>query len=342
VLPQLRPAVLAGSLLVALYSLSDFGAVSIVRFDTFTLSIYNAYRTLFDRSAAAALAVVLVALTFLCLGLEHRLSRTRATGPGCARRSRPVALGRWRWPALGGLGLLVLATLGVPTAVILAWATRGAATGADLARVAVAGLSSLGVALVTAAIAVLLSLPLALWSARDPGRPAWIAERATSAGYALPGIVVALSLVYLGTRLVPFAYQTLGLLVFAYLVRFLPEALAASRAGFASLPPRFEEAARSLGHRPLSVLVRVIMPMLRPTLLAGFGLVFLTTVKELPATLILRPIGFETLATEVWSKAGEGIYSEAALPAIGLLIVCAPVMHAFVIRPALADGNNRT
>jgi iron(III) transport system permease protein len=341
-LPQLRPALYGGSLLVCLYTLSDFGAVSLVRYDTFTLSIYNAYRSLFDRTVAASLATVLVILTVAFITLEARLlTRCRAGAPRPARQARPVPLGAWRWPALASLGALVAITLGIPMAVITGWALRSTDLAGSTAILGQAAASSLWIALAAAGVTVALAIPIAAWSVRYRSRAARSAERLAHAGYALPGLVVALSLVFFATRWAPGFYQTALLLLVAYVVRFLPEALAATRAALMAIAPAFEEAARTLGRGPLSVLGTLTLPMMRSGLLAGGGLVFLTTLKELPATLILRPIGFETLATRVWLAAHEGMYSAAALPALGLLAVSAPVMYLLIIRPALAARGLR-
>ena len=342
VLPQLRPAFYGGSLLVVLYTLSDFGAVSIVRFNTFTLSIYNAYRGLFDRSLAAALATVLVVLTLAWIGLEAGLAgRLR---PAQERRSsapRRSPLGRWRWPAMAFLGTVVALSLVVPTGVIVFWGVRALWIGNTLGRVGLEALASVGVSLAAAVVAVLLALPPVIWSVRYPGRWAFWVERGCHAGYALPGLVVGLAWVFLATRYLGWAYQTLGLLVTAYVVRFLPQALAAGRSALAAAPPVLEEAARDLGSSPLEVFRTVTLPLVRPGLLMGGALVFLTAMKELPATLILRPSGFETLATRIWSTATEGIYSEAALPSFLLLAVSAVPLYLLVIRPALGERRGR-
>ncbi len=343
VLPQLRGAFCAGSLLVALYVLSDFGAVSIVRYNTFTLSIYNAYRGLFDRTAAASLASVLVLLTLVLIGLEAWLARGQRPRPArAARASERIALGRWRWPCLAGLGLLALLALGVPCGVVAFWGVRGALAGAvgdgaPVAQVAAPAVRSLGVSLAAAGSAVLVSVPIAAWSARHGGRLARVVERLTYAGFALPGLVIALALVFFAARHAPLLYQTLPLLVLAYVVRFLPQATAATRSAMAQVAPSLEEAARSLGRTPLQVLTSLTLPMILPGLAAGGALVFLTSMKELPATLLLRPIGFETLATEIWSHASEAIYSAASLPALVLLLVTAPPLYLLLIRPALAE-----
>ncbi|HVR30831.1 MAG TPA: iron ABC transporter permease [Thermoanaerobaculia bacterium] len=337
-LPQLRPALLGGGLLVCLYTLSDFGAVSIVRYDTFTLSIYNAYRSLFDRTVAASLGTVLVALTLAFVAVEALLvRRCRPTRTRSARPAALVVLGRWRWPALAAVALIVAASLALPVAVVASWAWRALAAGAALDAAWGAAARSLAVALITAAAAVALSVPPSVWWVRHRTAAARLIERLTAAGYALPGLVVALALVFFATRWAPRLYQTAPLLVAAYLVRFLPEAIAATRSALQAVSPSFEEAARSLGSGPWRALVTVTLPVIRPGLLAGGGLVFLTTLKELPATLILRPIGFETLATRVWSAAGEAVFSQAALPSVLLLVVSAPLLYLLLIRPSLGE-----
>ncbi len=346
VLPQLRPALYAGSLLVALYALSDFGAVSIVRFNTFTLSIYNAYRGLFDRTTAASLATVLVVLTLTLIVLEAFL--VRGLRPHLGRPSRPperIALGRWRWPCLTGLGLLALVSLGVPCGVVTFWGVRGALTGgatsgASPAALLAPVLNSLGVSLLAALVSVAISIPIAAWSVRHGGRLARVIERMTYSGFALPGLVIALALVFFAARHAPVLYQTVPLLALAYVVRFLPEATASTRSAMAAISPAFEEAARSLGRTQGQVLRSLTLPMILPGLSAGGALVFLTSMKELPATLLLRPIGFETLATEIWSHASEAIYSAASLPALALLVVTAPPLYGLLIQPVLQDRGH--
>jgi iron(III) transport system permease protein len=186
---------------------------------------------------------------------------------------------------------------------------------------------------------VCVALPIAVWRVRYPGRPSRLAERLSYSGFALPGLVVALALVFFSTRFLISLYQTLALLIVAFSIRFLPEALSATRSALARVAPAFEEAGRTLGRGPLRVLGGITLPLIRPGLLAGAGLVFLTGMKELPATLILRPIGFETLATRVWSAASDGVFSEAALPALLLLLASALPLYLLAIRPALSERS---
>ncbi|HEX8207847.1 MAG TPA: iron ABC transporter permease, partial [Solirubrobacteraceae bacterium] len=332
VLPQLAPAIGAGGLLVALYVLSDFGAVSILRFDSFTRVIYTTYRSSFEREAAAALACLLVAVTFGVLWLEARTRRSRAyhrIAPGAQRRPVLVPLGRWRGPALAYVGGVVLFALVLPVGVLVYWATKSLG---DWDGVLGATANSLTGAALAAGVAAVAALPVALLAARHPGRPSSWIERLSFAGHALPGIVVALALVFLGTRAWPSLYQTLSMLVVAYVVLFLPQAIGSIRAALLQIDPHVEEAARSLGRSPLAVLRTITAPLARSGVLAGAALVFLTAVKELPATLLLAPIGWDTLATEIWRLTSSGFFERGAVPSLVLLAVSAVPLALLTIR----------
>jgi iron(III) transport system permease protein len=181
--------------------------------------------------------------------------------------------------------------------------------------------------LLAPALVALAAIPIALLATRYPSRLTRLLERLAYAGNALPGIVIALSLVFFAANYASALYQTLALLVFAYVVRFLPQALAGVESALASVGPRIEEAARALGRGPVSTTFTVTVPLIRSGILAGAALVFLSAMKELPATLLLRPIGFETLATEIWKSTSVGAYSRAALPALLLIAVSAPFVY---------------
>lgn len=341
ILPQLAPAIGAGGLLVALYTLHDFGAVSILRFDTFTRGIYTAYKGSFDRTSAAALAALLMLIAFAVLALEARLRGRGAyhrSAPGGAPAPRVVALGRWRAPALAFCAAVVGFALVLPVAVLVYWSLRSVAGEIEWALVAVAARNSLLAAGLAAGVAVVCAVPVALLAARFPGRLAAAAERGAYVGYALPGLVVALSLVYFGTRVAPALYQTLALLVFAWVVLFLPQAVGTARASLLQVPPRLEEAARSLGRSPLSVLRTITVPLTASGLLAGAALVFLTAIKELPAALILAPTGFDLLATEIWSATNVAFFERGAVPALVLLVVSAYPVYLLTARDEPAAG----
>ncbi len=327
-LPNLRPAITAGGLLVALYTLSDFGAVSLLRFNSFTRAIYVQYLSSFDRNVASLLSLALIVFTIILLLLE-RNSRGRGrpryyrSSAGVAAPRKRVELARRKWLALAFCGAVVIAALILPTGVILYWLLRGLASGEPLAPVWAATLNSFRAGALAAGAAALLGFPIAFAAVRIGGRLMSLAARAVYLGYGLPGIVVALSLVFFGANFAPRLYQTLWMLVFAYVVRFLPQAMGAMQISLLQMNPRLEEAGRSLGLGNRAVFRRITAPIVRPGVLAGIALVFLTTVKELPATLLLSPTGFSTLATQIWSATDEAFFTRAAAPALVLLTMSA-------------------
>ncbi len=326
-LRQLRPAVMTGALLVALYALSDFGAVSLMRFTAFTRAIYLSYQGGFDRTPAAIYGCLLVALTVVLVVAEGRArgrARYYATGSGTRRRAADVDLGPWRWAAAAFLAATTAGTLGIPAWTLVRWLVEGTSS-AVLSETWAAAAKSLTASVLGAAVTALAALPIGLLAARYArSRAARFAERASYAGHALPGIVIALSLVFFATRYATPLYQRLPTLVFAYVVLFLPLAVAAVYASAVNASPRLEEVAQSLGSTPFEALRRVTAPLVAPGVGAGAAMVFLTCMKELPATLLLRPTGFDTLATRVWTETSAGAFAAAA-PSAALLIGVAAV-----------------
>ncbi len=332
-LPQLRPAIASGALLVALYTLSDFSAVALLQFESFTQAIYVQYQATFNRSYAAVLSLVLVALTVIILGLEA-MARGRGryykVSAGAARRPPIVPLGRWKWPAVAFCALTGLVAVVVPAGVNVYWLVRGLVLGMGVQLDWQALGNSVYAALLAAGASVACALPVAILSVRWPGRLAALLERAAYVGYALPGIVVALSLVFFAANYARPLYQTMALLVFAYVVLFLPQGLGAIRASLLQVSPNVENAARSLGLPPWRVALTVTLPLVRPGIITGATLVFLTVMKELPATLLLSPLGFRTLTTRIWSNVSEAFYIQAAAPAL-LLVLASSVSVAILL-----------
>ncbi|HYH12159.1 MAG TPA: iron ABC transporter permease, partial [Thermomicrobiales bacterium] len=260
ILPQLRPAVAAGGLLAALYTISDFGVVTLLRYDVFTRAIYVQYRSSFDRSTAAALGVLLV-LFAVCLVVAEGWVRGRAgyhsVGSGSRRAARPVALGRWKVPALAFSGTLAFLSLGVPLLVLLYWIVRGLSSGEGIGRLPGLIGNSFVAGGLAAVVTTLAALPVAILAVRYRGRLPRLAAGMSYLGYALPAIVVALAFVYFGANHAPWIYQTMALLVIAYAVRFLPQAVGAQRLSLLQINPRLEEASRSLGSSPARTVARV-------------------------------------------------------------------------------------
>lgn len=320
-LPRIAPAAGAGGLLVALYALSDFGAVSIMRFDVFTRVIHTSYSASFDRTPAAVLGLLLVVVTVAISAGERRIRRRdlARVGSGLPRTPATLPLGAWRPWALGVASLVVAAALAFPIAALLWWSGTGLSGDFEGTRM----LASLGATAWFAGLAALActlaAIPVGVLAARYRGRYVTAVEQSVWAAHALPGLVIALALVFLGVRVLPDLYQRTPLLVLAYVVLFLPSAVAAVRSSVELSSPRVEEVARSLGARPGEVLRRVTVPLAAPGIATGAALVLLTAMKELPATLLLRPTGTDTLATRLWSHTGVGAYAAAA--PYGLVLV---------------------
>lgn len=326
-LPSILPAVAGGALLVGLHTLAEFGALQMLRFPTFTTAIYDQYRSAFNSAPANVLAAVLV---LACLGLlvleasvrgRRRIARV---GSGAARAVAPHSLGRARPFVLAGTTGLALLALGVPLASLVRWLVVGSSTAFPVERLAAAALTTLGLAAGAAVVTVVAALPLTWLAVRHRGRLAVALERATFIAHALPGIVVALALVAVSIRVVQPLYQTVPLLLLAYAVLFLPRAVVSVRTSLEQSPPVLDDVAKSLGLNAWARMVRVVLPCLRPGLGAGAALVFLAVSTELTATLLLSPIGTDTLATEFWSASAEGRYGAAAPYALLLVLVSIP------------------
>jgi iron(III) transport system permease protein len=321
---QVRPAIMAGALLVALYVLSDFGAVSILRADTFTRAIFIEFDLGFDRTGALVLSTVLIALTVVLLVAENltrqRQARYAPVGAAVRRPHARAHLGGLRWPALIALAAIPVLALGVPVVNLAQRLAAGMSRPGSLAEVALAAGNSLWISLAGAALTTVLALPIGILAARRHGRFTTLIERLSYLTHALPGVVIGLSLVFFGVTVAFALYQTVWLLLLAYAALFLPLAVAAVTSAAGQSPPILEDVARSLGRRSSTVWRTVTLPLAMPGIGAGAALVFITGMKELPATLLLRPTGMETLATRLWTYTTVASYAAAA-PYAALLVL---------------------
>jgi iron(III) transport system permease protein len=331
-LPMLRPAITGGSLLVALYTLSDFGGVALLRYQTFTSTIMIQYQSSIDRTLAAVLSLVLVVIAVLLLLSE---GFTRGSGAyhrstvGAVRVSRRINLGRWRWAGAAAVSLPVVIGLLIPVGVLVHWLVRGLLNEQELVPLLIPARNSLYVSLLAALVTVLAALPVAILAVRFRSKLSRFFERSIYIGFGLPGVVVALSLVFFGINVARPLYQSIWLLVFAYGVLFLPASVGALRSSLLQVNPRVEEAAQSLGRSQWRVIFSVTVPLVMPGAFAGGAMVFLLTMKELPATLILSPIGYRTLSSSIWSAASEAFFAKTAAAAL-LLVLVAGVPTAYL------------
>ncbi len=322
--PQLRPAIGSGLLLVSLYTISDFGVVTMLRYETFTRTIYTQYRAAFDRSLAAALGLLLVILAVSVLIAEFRVQRRVSLyriGTGVPRAPRIHSLGRWRWIGVGWCAFVAVAALGAPLGMFLYWAVNGTSTGQRIERIPAAVWGSLSIGVLTALGVIMAAWPIATLAARYRARLPLFLERLSYLGFALPGIVIALAFVFLGARYLPALYQTLPFLVMAMVIRFLPHGVGSVKASLLTIDPRLEQASRVLGVSDARTTVRITLPLAWPGVTSGAILVFLGAMKELPIVLLLAPTGYHTLATEIWSATDDGALGRAAIPAILLIVL---------------------
>lgn len=325
-LPHLVPAYLSSVLLVLLYVLGDFGVVSLMRYETFSYALYTQYVASLDRVYAAWLALMLLAITSTLVVLELRVLRDlvlERTALGTAPKYRRRPLTPWAaGPAYVFVILVALASVVMPVWSIVYWmGQHGAWT--DTAELAHSFWGSISVSAPAALLSTLLAVPLAYLSRRHASIMTRVLERSAYIGYATPALALALGWVVVTLRTAPWFYQTAALLVVAYTTHYLAQAVGPVRAGLHVATPRIEEASRSLGEGPIRTFRRVTLPILKPGLIAASILVFLSCVKELPLTIILAPLDFETLALNMYAYTNEAMFAQAAPYALSIVLLSA-------------------
>ncbi|MBM4123911.1 MAG: iron ABC transporter permease [Nitrospira sp.] len=332
-LPLLRPAIVAGLSLVILYVVSDFGAVSLLRYQTFTYAVYQQVTGRYDQTAAAVLSLLLVLFALIFLIAERWFRRRsrfyQTTGRyRTAPRTRCGPLGTTLITAY--LALVLGASFGVPAWLLVQWTASAAAEGAVDARFFGFVWNSVALSGLAATAAVLIGTPLAYLASRWPSKLNVACLQAAYAGYVLPGPVAALAILVLASHLIPFWYGTVLVLIIAYVVHFLPAGLQTMEPALQQITPNLEEASRSLGLSTFSTLRHVTLPLVKGGFIAAWVLMFLQCIKELPATLLLRPVGFDTLAVRVWLEASEEYFQLAAPSALLIVIVALPALLLLV------------
>ncbi|PSL42453.1 iron(III) transport system permease protein [Salsuginibacillus halophilus] len=330
--PFLRPAMGAGAILVSLYVLSDFGAIAMMRYTTFTAAIYYQMGS-YDNLSATVLSVVLIALTLVVLWIESR-TRKKQKYYQTANSFMPpdtLALGKWKLPALMYvIGVFFFAVV-LPMIVLVYWSSIGIAEGALDSDFWEYTWNSILVSGMAALICMVLAVPVIYLKSRYPSPITSFIDKLSYSGYALPGVIVALGIIYFFNEYIPALYNTYYLIAIAFVVRFLPQAMQSGEASLSLVSPRIDEAARSLGQPPWKAMFKVVLPSILPGVLAGGALVFVSAIKELPATLLLRPPGFDTLAVRIWVDTNEAFYHLAA-PAALIIIIISLIPLRFLLK----------
>jgi len=332
-LRQARGAILGGALLVTLIILAEYGAFEILHYYTLTTEIFTELQVAFSVATACALSLVLVGVSIVVLAGDLAVQgrgRLVRTGSFAQRATGRHALGRSTIPVLVAFTALVVLALGVPVGSSIYWMfarQSGAVAGASLVS---AGINTAVYSASAALLATIMALPVALYALRYGTRLARLLERSTYIVLAMPGVVIALALSYFAERYAGgLGYQTAALLIVAYAILFFPLALVGVRASVAYAPTSLEEAARSLGSGRLAVFRRVTLPLVGPGLAAAFCLVFLAALTELTATLLLIPIGAQTLSTQFWAYEQNLSYGQAA--PFALVIIAVAAVPSYVI-----------
>ena len=328
VVPQLRPALLGGMLLVLLDTLVEFDAFVALKFQTLSVNVYSQYQLGFSAAGAAALSLFSTLICVVVLLGEHRLrgdANYTRIGQGARRGVARYRLGRGMPLALGGLGMLVAVALGIPLALLVHWFAQGEGTAG-----APAGVGSLWSATVTTVllgvasglVAVLFALPIAILAVRRSGRLVIAIERSVYLSFALPDLVAAIAVAYGASHVGHFLYGTVVLLVLAEAALFVPFAVVALRATIGLIEPALEESGRALGLGPLRTMWRVTVPLARPGLAAAGVLVFAFVLGDLSTAQVLLPAGLNTLGTQFWADSGTVAFAAAA-PFAAVLIALA-------------------
>ncbi|NOX43352.1 MAG: iron ABC transporter permease [Gammaproteobacteria bacterium] len=329
-LPLLRPAIAAGLAVVVLHVLSDFGAVSMLRFQTFTLSIYLQMNGRFDYQGAAGLSFILVILSLTFLVLERffrKRQRYYASSQSRVIRIKPATFKEiliiWSW-----IGTIAIFTFLLPLAWMLAWSWEAWIDNLIGSEFLGYTSNSITVAFIAGSVAVIVALPVALFHTRMRSTLSNVYIQLSSVGFVLPGPVVALGILTFVLAFVPDLFATGGIiiLVMALVIRFLPLSVQSQEASLQQLTPSIEQAGRVFGAGPLENFWRVTLPMIRTGVTTAFVLVFIDALKELPATLILRPTGFDTLPVRIWIEASEEMLELAAPAALMLVVGTLPAL----------------
>jgi iron(III) transport system permease protein len=350
VLPQLRPAILGGMLLIVLDALVEFDAFVGLKFQTFSFDVYAQYQLGFSTSGAAALSFASIALCVVLLFgeafLRGHANYTRVS-QGARRLVVRYRLGRATVPMLVAMVAVIAISLGIPVGMLVRWfseSTQSALSSArsNLSYLFPATVTSVEIGVAAAVLALALALPVAVAAVRHRGPLVTILERTMYLSFALPDLVGAIALAYLASHWLHFLYGTFVLLVFAEAVLFAPFAVVALRATFGQLEPSLEESARALGAGPISSFWRVTMPLARPGILAALVLVFTFTLGDLSTTQVLLPVNLYTLGTEFNANSSTVAFAAAA-PFAAVLIALAMVaayllMTRFGTVRALARG----
>ena len=314
VIPRLKKPIIFSGLLVGLYVISDFGAVSLMRYSTLTKAIYSYYEFNINGDPVIFYSSILIVLALLISFIQRGSEEARsAKVSGTPKISEKTNLSpRSKVLIYTFLSLVIFSGLILPISVLSYWLIRGLSAGNSVRAVFGGVVGSLSVSLLAALFSVIVSTPIIIMVSQYRSKFGNVLERIMLALYGLPHISVGVAILFITIKIFPSIYQSFTALIISYLIVFLPQAIGAGQASMEQVKSNYLDASAGLGMSKLKSFYRITLPLIYRGLFAGGALVFLSTMKELPQTLLLRPTGLNTMAIDIWSYASEGLFTQAA------------------------------
>ena len=335
IFPLVMPTVASGSLLVSLYVLSDFGAVALLRFNTFTIAIFNRMYSSIGNYGVLEICSIAILFCFFILFIESRTrSNSRYFSNSNTANLKILDLGYWRWIILPFA--LIPSILGflLPVLVLIYWFISGVYFDNSFdnlfKNIFSDILSTILISFVSALIITLLATIAVLIIRKKIRIISFVLEKVSYIGLSLPGIVVAMSLVFFTINYIDIIYQTFIVLILGYLISFLPAVITPVKSSVSQIDPSLEEASYTLGKGKIMTFYNIIVKLSTPGVIYGGILVFILCLKELPLTLILSPLGFSTLATSIWSSASEAFFMDTAAASLILILIAGIPTYLFI------------
>ena len=325
VIPRLKKPIIFSGLLVGLYVISDFGAVSLMRYSTLTKAIYSYYEFNINGDPVIFYSSILIVLALLISFIQRGSEEARsAKVSGTPKISEKTNLSpRSKVLIYTFLSLVIFSGLILPISVLSYWLIRGLSAGNSVRAVFGGVVGSLSVSLLAALFSVIVSTPIIIMVSQYRSKFGNVLERIMLALYGLPHISVGVAILFITIKIFPSIYQSFTALIISYLIVFLPQAIGAGQASMEQVKSNYLDASAGLGMSKLKSFYRITLPLIYRGLFAGGALVFLSTMKELPQTLLLRPTGLNTMAIDIWSYASEGLFTQAAFSSFILLAISA-------------------
>jgi iron(III) transport system permease protein len=331
VFPLVKPTVIAGSLLVSLYVLSDFGAVSLLRYNTFTIAIFNRMYNSISNYGVLEISLLAVLFCFIILTIETKTkNEARHFSNSNLSDLKKIDLGAWKWVIFPISLIPLIFGFILPVSVLIYWLIIGFGENMGFIDVIQPTLNTLFISSVSAVFITIVCIPLLITIRKNIKIFSFLIDKVSYIGLSLPGVIVSMSLVFFCINYFDYIYQTFIVLVLGYFISFLPAALGPIKSSMTQIDPKLEDASFTLGASKIKTYYNVIVKLSSPGFIYGGVLVFILCLKELPVTLILSPIGFQTLATEIWSSASEAFFVKTALASIILVVIAGIPSYIFM------------